>query len=147
MDMRAILEAEFIRRRTRNPRYSLRGFASSLRTHHSTLSQILQSRRRLTPRSIRQFGERLGLSSVQIRDACVAEHCASIRRVVGDPRFRADSRWIAVMTGIPLDDVNVALHWLLYRRELTMAGPHTWTIPEKNDVTSSGPLADHLAQS
>jgi hypothetical protein len=131
MDMRATLEAEFDRRRIRNPRYSLRAFALALRTHHSTLSQILQSRRRLTTRSIRRFGERLGLSEAQIRDACVAEHCASIRRMVDDPRFRADSRWLAVMTGIALDDVNVALHWLLYRRELTMDGPHTWTLGEK----------------
>jgi predicted enzyme related to lactoylglutathione lyase/transcriptional regulator with XRE-family HTH domain len=137
MDMRTILQAEFARRRMRNPRYSLRAFASVLGTHHSTLSQILQSRRRLTPRTIRRFGDRLGLTAGQIRDACVAEHCASIRRVIDDPRFRADSRWIAMMTGISVDDVNVALHWLLYRGDLTMAGAQVWTLSEKNNAASS----------
>lgn len=129
MDMRARLAAELHRRRERNYRYSLRAFARSLGTHHSTLSQILQGRRRLTPRSIRLFGTRLGLTPGDVRDACKAEHCAAIRRLARDPRFRADSRWIAMMSGIPLDDVNAALHWLLHRRELVMAAPDYWIIP------------------
>lgn len=37
-----------------------------------------------------------------------------------------------MMAGIPLDDVNVALHWLLYRCELTMAEPGTWTLGERS---------------
>lgn len=131
MDMRALLDAELQRRRERNPRYSLRAFAHTLGTHHSTVSQILQSRRRLTPRSIRRLGARIGLTPAEIRAACVHEHCVSIRRLLSDSRFRPDSRWIAIMTGIPLDDVNSALHWLLYRGELTMATPDTWTLGER----------------
>ena len=145
--MRSILQQEFNRRRTRNPRYSLRAFAAALGTHHSTLSQLLQARRRLTPRTIIRLGKRLGLADGAIRAACLTEHCASIRRLVGDPRFRADSRWIAMMTGIPLDDVNIALHWLLYSGELTMAAPRTWTLSEKTDVTPGSAMADHLSRS
>lgn len=130
MDLRAILKAELNRRRQRNPRYSLRAFARALSTHHSTLSSILQSRRRLTPRSIRQLGARLGLTPGEIHDACVTEHCAAIRRLVRDPRFRADSRWIAIMSGIPLDEVNIALHWLLFNRQLKMAAPNQWILEE-----------------
>jgi hypothetical protein len=146
MDMRALIQEELQRRRDRNPRYSLRAFARSLGTHHSTLSQLLHSQRRLTPRAIRHFGTVLKLSPVQIEAACVAENCASIRRLVSDPRFRAESRWIAVMTGIPLDEVNVALHWLLHRRELTMAGPQTWVVTEEPHVAPGNSLADHFAQ-
>jgi transcriptional regulator with XRE-family HTH domain len=127
MDLRSTLREELQRRRSRNPRYSMRAFARALGTHHSTLSQILQQRRRLTARAIRALGARLGLSAAQIGDACVAENCAAIRRLVGDARFIPDSRWIATMTGIPLDDVNLALHWLLYRRQLTMRTRTTWT--------------------
>jgi len=147
MDMRSLLQLEFDRRRTKNPRYSLRAFAYALGTHHSTLSQMLRARRRLTARTIRRFGQRLGLSAPEIRAACVAEHCAAIRRLVSDPRFRADSRWIAVMTGISLDDVNVALHWLLYTRELIMSGPQTWTLSENNDAAPGSPLANHITGS
>ena len=130
MDLRVILEAELSRRRQRNPRYSMRAFAQSLQTHHSTISAILQSRRRLTPRSIRMLGTRLGLSDAEIRDACVTEHCAAIRRLVRDRRFRPDSRWIAIMGGIPLDEVNIALNWLLYHRQLTMAAADQWILEE-----------------
>jgi plasmid maintenance system antidote protein VapI len=63
MDMRSILQLEFNRRRARNPRYSLRAFANALGTHHSTLSQMMQARRRLTTRTIRRFGHKLGLSA------------------------------------------------------------------------------------
>jgi hypothetical protein len=147
MDLRVLLEAEFNRRRARNPRYSLRAFAAHLRTHHATLSQILQNRRRLTPRTIRRLGERLGLTGAEISDSCRAEHCASIRRLVSDPRFRADSRWIAVMTGVPLDDINRALHWLLYRGELTMAGRNTWTLSEHNHAAPSCTVADRITGS
>ena len=128
MDLRAALETEFEIRRKRNPRYSLRAFARRLGTNHGTLSQILASQRRLTPRSIRYLGSRIGLTRAQIREACLAEHCDSITRLVIDPRFKADARWIAVMTGIPLDDVSVALHWLLYTRRIVMAERGTWTL-------------------
>jgi hypothetical protein len=126
--MRTILQAELQRRRARNPSYSLRAFANSLNTHHTTLSRILQSRGRLTPRTIRRLGERIGLTAAEIDAACLDEQCASIRQLVGDPRFRADSRWIAMMTGIPLDRVNVALHWLLYRRQLSMRSRGEWIL-------------------
>ena len=127
MDLRARITEELQRRRRRNPRYSMRAFARALGTHHATLSQILQHRRRLTPRAIRALGARLGLTPTQIAEACLAENCAVIRRMVGDARFVPDCRWIATMTGIAVDDVNVALHWLLYRRELTMQTQSRWT--------------------
>lgn len=128
MDLRTILRAEFARRKQRNARYSLRAFARSLHTHHATLSRIFNERLRVTPRVVRQLGARVGLSASEVRDVCIVEHCLAIKRVVADERFRADSRWIAMMTGIPLDEVNMALHWLLYRRELTMSARTAWTL-------------------
>ena len=127
MDLRALLGAELRRRRERNPRYSLRAFARTLGTHHSTLSQLLAHRRRLTPRAIRRLGGRLGLAPPQLDAAGVAENAAAVLRLLRDGRLRPDSRWIATMTGIPLDDVNVALHHLLQQRRLAMHTAHTWT--------------------
>lgn len=123
----ARLAAEYRRRRGINPRYSLRAFARALGTHHSTLSQILQGRRRLTSRAVRRLGPRLGMSPAEIAEACLDESCAAILRLVADRRFRPSSRWIATMTGIPLDDVNLALHRLLYRRQLVMRTTTSWT--------------------
>jgi hypothetical protein len=61
VNLRALLTDEYAIRRGRNPRYSLRAFARSLRTHHTTLSQVLSGRRRLTARAIRRLGAALHL--------------------------------------------------------------------------------------
>ena len=127
MDLRTILSAELKKRQQRNPRYSIRAFANSLDTHHSTLTRILRSDRRLTPRSIRTLGTRLKMTPAEISEACREENCSLILRTVSDPRFRADSRWIATMTGISIDQVNVALHWLLHERRMVMTSRAAWS--------------------
>ncbi|HEX4683161.1 MAG TPA: hypothetical protein VH277_10645 [Gemmatimonadaceae bacterium] len=144
MDLRARLEQQFCERRRRNSRYSLRGFARSLGMHHSVLSQILQRRRRLTARTIQRIGTRIGLTAHEIRDCCLAEHCDAILAMLGDPRFRADARWLAMMAGITLIDVQAALHWLLYTGRLSMRSPSTWTT-ETLHGQPGRTLADHLA--
>jgi hypothetical protein len=126
MDLCALLVAELQQRRRRNPRYSMRAFARRLGTHHTTLSLVMQRRRRLTPRAVRQLGARLGLSPAEVADACLGENARSILRLVADHRFRPDSRWIATMTGITLDEVNRALHWLLHERRLAMESFDRW---------------------
>jgi transcriptional regulator with XRE-family HTH domain len=126
MDLRATLTAEFARRRRLNPRFSLRAFARALGTHHRTLSQILEGRRRLTTRAIRRLGAGLRLGPEQVAEACLTEQCAAVLRFVGRPGFRPDARWIAVMTGIPLDAVSVALHRLLHDRRLEMRSATHW---------------------
>ena len=130
MDLRTHLKTELERRQRRNPRYSLRGYARSLGVHHTTLSRIFGSHRRLTPRSIRHLGQKLGLSARQIAEVCIKENCALILRVASDKRFRADARWIAMVTGIAIDDVEVALHRLLHERRITMKSRAAWTAGE-----------------
>jgi broad specificity polyphosphatase/5'/3'-nucleotidase SurE len=128
MDLRTILRRELKKRQQRNSRYSIRAFAKSLATHHSTLTRILRSDRRLTPRSIETLGARLKMTPAEISEARREESCALILRTVRDPRFRPDSRWIATMTGIPTDQVNIALHWLLHERRLVMTSRSAWSV-------------------
>lgn len=61
MSFREVLQEELIRRRARNPRYSLRAFARALALDHSSLSQLLRGRRRVTTRAIRRIGAILRL--------------------------------------------------------------------------------------
>ncbi len=125
MDFRSALQDEFQRRRRQNPRYSLRAFAHALGTHHRTLSQILRGRRRLTMRTIRRMGSRL-LPPSQVAEACIAENCSAILCLVRQHRFRPDARWIAVMAGIPLNSVSIALHRLLHEGRLSMRSTASW---------------------
>jgi transcriptional regulator with XRE-family HTH domain len=125
---RDLLRSEFERRRENNPRYSLRAFARSIGTDHSTLSQILRGRRRLTQRTIARIGASLRLTSGEIAESCTAANDTAVLAAVARPSFRADSRWIATMAGITLDDVNVSLQRLLYHGALIMASPTEWRI-------------------
>jgi transcriptional regulator with XRE-family HTH domain len=60
------LQEELAARCARNPRYSLRAFAGYLILDHSTLSQLLRSRRRFTARTIERIGRRLSLPQAMI---------------------------------------------------------------------------------
>lgn len=131
MDLRARLAAEMERRRARHPRYSLRAFARGAGLAHSTLVRLLREDTRLTPGSARRLGRRLGLSIPEIAEACLDENERRILGLVGSPGFRADSRWLAVHSGLPLDDVNVALQRLLAHRRLVMRGAATWAAREE----------------
>jgi transcriptional regulator with XRE-family HTH domain len=125
MRFQAILQAVLVQRRSINQRYSLRSLARALRTDHATLSQLMRGERRITSRTIRTLGPRLGLSMQQIEECRALEHEAAIVAALADPRFRTDSRWLAVTLNIPLDEINMALQRLLYKRILLMSG-RTW---------------------
>ena len=121
-----VLRMEFERRRSANPRYSLRSFARDLSIDHSTLSQILRGRRRLTGRSVRALGRRLCLAAPAIAELCALENEPAVLSALDRPNFQADSRWVASMVGIPLDEVNVTLQRLLRKRIVTMAARARW---------------------
>jgi transcriptional regulator with XRE-family HTH domain len=123
---RVLLQTEFDRRRAANRRYSLRAFARALAIDHSALSQILRGRRRVTPRSVRAIGARLALDAPAVAEHCAAENESAILDAIGRPNFRADSRWLSTMSGVPLDQVNVTLQRLLRKGRLIMQSRDKW---------------------
>ena len=58
----------------KNPRYSLRAFATSLGADHSTLSQILKGSRRVPASSIRSWARKLGMSREEAAVYVASEH-------------------------------------------------------------------------
>ena len=123
---RSVLRGELERRQAANIRYSLRSFARDLSVDHSTLSQILRGKRRLTRRNVRAFGRRLHLAAPQIAELCALENEAAVLAALDRPTFKADSRWVASMVGIPLDEVNVTLQRLLRKRIVAMTTRARW---------------------
>ena len=141
LEFRDGLEREFDARRQKNPRYSLRAFATFLGTDHSTLSQILKGSRRVPAASIRSWARKLGMSreeaavyvaSEHVPDAATATRQGQLLHWTGEARsivtetahweivrlsrmktFRADCRWIAQQIGAEVDDVNMAFSRLL----------------------------------
>lgn len=139
----------------RNSRFSLRSFAKQIGIDHSTLSQILRSKRGLSPRSLAAIGKRLGLNDEALK--AHAKVSAKSRRSRGRPTipasynfdldtfqmlstwhhyailellqvkaFKPDSRWIANSLGLETQEVNIALQRLLRLGLLQMVGRNRW---------------------
>jgi len=162
---RHFLQAELARRCDDNPQYSLRAFAMHLGADHSTLGQQIRGVRPLTPAAIEAIGAQLGLPRERLdayvanerlfaaagatrRDREVRELTRDAASLVTDwwhyaileltrlEGFRADSRWVARVLGIPVDDVNRSLSALLHLGLLEMRDPRTW-VDRSGDAASS----------
>ena len=135
MLLRQRLRTELAERIRRNPRYSIRAFARWIGRDASTVSRALAGRIGFSRPMIARIAELLKLDQDETQWAYAYEDAERILRLVDRPDFRADARWIAVASGIPLDDVQRALHLLLYERRLSM-GRATWRrVPHTSEPT------------
>ena len=143
------LQSELAARCASNPQYSLRAFALHLSMDHSTLSQLLRGKRKLTEATLRKLGSALRLGPDEIEsyvahqrrwpmaDPSIDEATRLTREaaeMIADwyhyaileltrlDSFRADSSWVARVLGISTDEVNVALVRLCHLGLLTMEG-------------------------
>lgn len=137
----------------RNPQYSLRAFANYLAIDHSTLSQLLRGKRTITRETIEKIGFRLGLSQqeterwMDIESARpksapspqpITQLACDMAEVLQDWRnfaileltrldhFQPDSRWIARMLDITVDEVNICISRLCRLRLLEMTNQGAW---------------------
>lgn len=123
--MRAWLRDELARRRARNRRYSLRAFARDLAMHHATLSRILRGQR-ITKSTLAKLSARVTIPDPSTTLRAEAED--AVLAAIGRRAFRPDSRWIATRTGVPVDDVNAALHRLLRDGRLELVSRDRWLV-------------------
>ena len=150
---REFLRRHLAQRCTDNPQYSLRAFAKSLRTDHSSLSQIMRGKRRLTTETIRALANPLGLTDNEVEAFVAYElrvggadgwerhvrqlreeameivsqwHHFAILELIRLECFRPDCRWIARVLDITVDDVNIAVTRLLHAGLLNMVDSRTW---------------------
>lgn len=154
-DFRLFLQAELGSRCASNRQYSLRAFAKSLGVDHSSLSQMLRGKRRITPETVGDFCTKLGVDAARaaafqseatmntrevpaaVYDAIVqlAQDAAglmsewsgyAILELVRLRDFRPDTRWIANVLGVTPDEVNVSLQRLLRLGLLEMTDTTKW---------------------
>ena len=153
LGFREFLQRQLAQKCAGNPQYSLRAFAKSLRTDHSTLSQILRGKRRLTTESIHALAKEVGLAGNDVEAFVAYErrvgccdgwerhvrqlreeameiisqwHHFAILELIRLECFRPDCRWIARVLDITVDNVNMALTRLLHLGLLRMVDPKTW---------------------
>ncbi|NOT08574.1 MAG: TIGR02147 family protein [Gemmatimonadales bacterium] len=168
---RRLLQVELGRRCARNPRYSLRAFANFLGVDHATLSQLLRGKRRLTDRTIRKLGVRLGFDGPAI-DGFVANEIqgagselletrlaeqnrlsVDLTRLVNDwehfallellrlDGFRPDIRWIARVLDLTPDEVTLVVDRLVRLGLLVMESRTRWIDTMGDAVTRLPALA------
>jgi plasmid maintenance system antidote protein VapI len=133
--LRDQLAAEFARRQAANARYSLRGFARSLDVHHATLSRLLHGSRPVRQETVTLLAARLGIASTAVPLLVQAEDAARIVEALRRETFRPDSRWIASVSNMSIDRVNVALQLLLRERRLCMRSRTEWVVTEREALT------------
>lgn len=169
---REFLQQELARRCADNPQYSLRAFARSLRIDHSTLSQILRAKRRLTGETIRSLASELNVPAADIEAFVAREeqldgdntwdrhvrqlqdeameviaqwHHFAILELVRLECFRPDCRWIARVLDISVDEVNLALTRLLHLGLLHMVDHQTWLDDSEHARAQFGQLPAAIA--
>ena len=154
-DLAALLRDRFRAAIRRNPRFSLRSFARQLGVDHSTISQVLRGKRRLSARDAIAAGKRLGLTAetirlynqvsrktrkpvkplAEIRSVQVdldtfqflsSWHHSAILELLQVAGFTPDSRWLARTLGVSVEEVNVALQRLMRLGLLEMATADRW---------------------
>jgi hypothetical protein len=84
----------------------------------------------------------LRLAAREIEMHCGEENDAALLHVVSTPLFRADSRWLASVLGIRIDEVNVSLQRLVRLRALRMTANGRWEIEHGQP---GGAVADRRA--
>ena len=134
-DFRLYLQNELLRRCEANPRYSLRSFASNLQTNPAILSTLLSKKRTLTEAHIRKFGTALSLDPSTVNNfvqslkeartptyqeltqdvfLAISEwYYDAILEMTGLKSFKPDSKWIAKVLGISINEVNAAVQRLI----------------------------------
>jgi len=170
---REFLQRTLAQRCANNPQYSLRALAKSLGIDHSTLSQILRGKRRLTAETIRALARQFKLLDNdveafvayelrvrgdggwerhvrQLRDEAMEIisqwHHFAILELVRLKCFRTDCRWISRVLDIPVDDVNTALTRLMHLGLLRMVDQETWLDLSENAYAQFDRLPQAAAQ-
>jgi uncharacterized protein (TIGR02147 family) len=174
-DFRLFLQEELLRRCRANPRYSLRAFAKTLATDHSTLAKLVAGKRPIGRRTIERLGERLGLSPAAIarmtekkapasRAAATADAGVAYRQMTLDAfhiisdwyhlailelmrvdGFSAQPRWVARALGITVNEVNAAVDRLVRVGMLEVRADGTWHDQTGGRNTNIGGLASTAA--
>jgi len=76
----------------------------------------------------------LGLGSDRLQPFISREDIELVTDAIGRPTFRPDSRWLATISGLSLDRVNIALQTLLRCRQLRMDAGDRWSLGRQEGV-------------
>ncbi len=123
------LQTEFTRRCRVNSRYSIRAFAKQLDINQSTLTQILNGKRKVSRKFIERLEHKIGVKfhfegentldfkysilSVDAFTVISDWYHYAILEITAVKNFKSDPKWIALKLGITVSEVNMAIDRML----------------------------------
>ena len=99
--------------------------------HHSTISRLLRGDRPVSSQTVHAVGARIGFSSMETAAFAAREDEVAVGLAIDRPAFRPDCRWLASVTGISVDRVNISIHTLLRSGRLRMLSRRQWVTVRK----------------
>lgn len=125
LSFRSYLEAELVSRCKKNPHYSLRSFAHFLEIDHSTLSQFIRGKRKISSQMQERLAEKLGLGPEQLSQFDPAKNYSqltldlfeitsewyyfAIMELLMVKGFKSNPKWISKALGLEESEVETAL--------------------------------------
>lgn len=159
---RNYLQEEYLRRRDRNPNYSVRSFARALKVDSGSLSQYLNGRRDYSLKKIKDLAIILGLEKnhfltllgKKTEGLKVVEfdrlhllskwYYAAIIESLDLNNFKPSAEWIAKRLGISTSVANIAINQLFAAGVLTLNADGSWGNNWQNYTTHSNENVDEL---
>jgi transcriptional regulator with XRE-family HTH domain len=163
--VRDLFMNELSARRNRNPQYSKRAFARDLNCSHSTLSEFLSGKKRISPKMAIQWAMRIGikLSSQEIESIPFVQQKPTaskafdswmynaILELVTLKNFKDDPEWISQQLGIPVMDAYQAFQKLKNLGMIQKTKKNKWMVSQQNPSslgqTEASQAQDRLALS
>lgn len=131
VDIKSLLQNEFLKRYKNNPRYSIRAFANHLQVDSSSLSQMIRGTRKISSKMQTKLLVRLGLSPAELELFSKQNQAAchdlnldtfqmisdwyhhAIYELVTLKNFKTDEKWISRKLGISITEARVAIERLI----------------------------------
>jgi hypothetical protein len=95
---------------------------------------LLNGERPIQSDTISALGVRLGLGSERLQAFISREEVELVKGAIGRPTFRPNCRWLASISGLSVDRVNIALQTLLRCRQLQMHATDRWSLNHQEGV-------------
>ncbi len=132
-DFRQMLQQSLLERCRKNPTYSLRAFARSLKISPSALSAMINGKRKITNKMMHRLGLELSLEMSQIESFSQTDEAEAIAHqikldtfaIISEwyhyailelmrlEHFKSDPKWIAQTLGLTKSEVNIAIERLI----------------------------------
>ncbi len=152
LTFKGYLEAQLNKRCEKNPYYSLRAFAQFLDIDHSTLSQMIRGKRKITPAMQQRLGSKLGLGPKELKQFDPTLNYSEVMldlfeitsewyyfaimelMVVND--FRPDPKWISERLGVEIGEIKSAILRLVNAGFISIDSDGNWVDTSAKNVTT-----------